>query len=485
MEYKIKGYQPEAFFHFFEEISAIPRPSGKEQAICRYLISFARQRNLPCYTDELYNVIIRKPASIGAEHLPAVMLQGHTDMVCEKNADVEHDFDTQGIDLVVENGFVKANGTTLGGDNGVAVALMLALLDDTTLVHPPLECVFTTQEETGLFGAANLDCQNITAKTMINLDAEQEGIATVSCAGGVRVQWKHNCHWEDASGRCALHIFISGLLGGHSGADIHLERTNANKLMGRFLYPLLNIDGMRLVGIHGGNKDNAIPRECTAVVSFANPGEYDEAIKLLESLIYQVQAEIWSTEPDFRVEIMEQTTPQMLSRTDTEQIIKAIYLAPNGAQRRNIKQNNFVVSSLNMGVIQTNSEVLEIHLSPRSSVNSLQQETKQILKLLGETFCFEVAFHSEYPGWSFVEHSPIREVFCECYYKLFHEDLKIEALHAGLECGLFIGKIPDLDAIAVGPSGYDCHTPDERVDLASCERFWKLLLAVLEQMTKS
>lgn len=485
MTYHIQGYHPESLFQYFEEISAIPRSSGKEQAISNYLIQFAKFHQLDYDTDDLHNVVIKKPASEGFEHLPTVMLQGHQDMVCEKNADVTHNFDTDPIELIVKDGWVSANGTTLGADNGAAVAMMLALLSDNTLIHPPLECVFTVQEEIGLLGAQALDPGILSATTMINLDSEEEGIATVSCAGGMRVLFTRKVEWEPAQGH-ALQIMVKGLLGGHSGADIHLERANANKLMGRILYHLMQNTPFKILSIQGGSKENAIPRECTASILFADQEEKNRASAFLNTFCKELLNEFLAQEPDAAVvqTPLDAFPQQAFDQKTTEALIQMIYLAPNGAQTRNLQQGGFIISSLNMGVIQTSSELVTVAFSPRSSVDSLQQEMKSTLQLFAELFDFSIEISGEYPGWSYAEQSPIRKIFCESYRKLFGQELKIEAIHAGLECGLFCGKIPNLDAIAIGPTMKGCHTPDETMELASCERTWKLLTEVLSALTK-
>ena len=278
MDYKITGYEPAQLFHFFEEVSAIPRGSGNEKGISDFLVAFAKERGLDVYQDEVYNVIIRKPASAGAENAPAVMLQGHIDMVCDKLGSVEHDFTTDGIDLVVKDGVLTANGTTLGADNGIAVALMLTVLDDDSIVHPALECVFTTDEETGLVGAETLDKSQISARTMINLDSEEEGVATVSCAGGVVVTYACPIVREHKTGS-TLTLDISGLLGGHSGNDINLERGNGNLIMARIIDRLMVAGEPAIVSFNGGTKDNAINRECKAVLVYADHAAAEAAAR--------------------------------------------------------------------------------------------------------------------------------------------------------------------------------------------------------------
>lgn len=483
MTYKITGYQPERLFHFFEDISAIPRGSSNEKAISDYLVAFAKERGLWYHQDALHNVIIKKPASAGAEDKPAVMLQGHLDMVCEKLAGVDHDFEKDGIDLIVKDGVLTANGTTLGGDNGAAVALMLAVLDDDALAHPALECVFTTQEETGLTGAAGLDKSLISARTMINLDSEEEGIATVSCAGGMRFTMTRPITRHTASGKL-LTIDVSGLLGGHSGTDINKERQNGIILLARLINRVLHETGAQLASFAGGSKDNAIPREVCAVL-VCSDADIEKAQSIAEAMAADFAAELVPFEPDFKCTISAQDgAAEVLSEADAKAFISAICLAPNGVRRRNLKQDGFVVTSLNLGVARMDDTTASLVFAPRSSVASLQNYTTDCLYLLAETFGFDCDIAGAYPGWSFAEESPIRDTFIASYRELFDADLKIEAIHAGLECGLFSDALPGLDAIAVGPTIRGCHTPDEYLPLDSFERFYSLLTDVLSRLAK-
>ncbi len=483
MTYKITGYQPERLFHFFEDISAIPRGSSNEKAVSDYLVAFAKERGLWYHQDALHNVIIKKPASAGAEDKPAVMLQGHLDMVCEKLAGVDHDFEKDGIDLIVKDGVLTANGTTLGGDNGAAVALMLAVLDDDALAHPALECVFTTQEETGLTGAAGLDKSLISARTMINLDSEEEGIATVSCAGGMRFTMTRPIARHTASGKL-LTIDVSGLLGGHSGTDINKERQNGIILLARLINRVLHETGAQLASFAGGSKDNAIPREVCAVL-VCSDADIEKAQSIAEAMAADFAAELVPFEPDFKCTISAKDgAAEVLSEADAKAFISAICLAPNGVRRRNLKQDGFVVTSLNLGVARMDDTTASLVFAPRSSVASLQNYTTDCLYLLAETFGFDCDIAGAYPGWSFAEESPIRDTFIASYRELFDADLKIEAIHAGLECGLFSDALPGLDAIAVGPTIRGCHTPDEYLPLDSFERFYSLLTDVLSRLAK-
>ncbi len=486
MEFKIEGYEPKMLFHFFEEISSIPRGSGNEKGISDYLVDFAIKRNLEYYQDKDFNVIIKKQASVGAENKPAVMLQGHVDMVCEKRADVEHDFMKDGLKLYVKDGMLMAEGTTLGADNGIAVALMLTVLDDKSLKNPPLECVFTTGEEIGLLGAVALDKTKISARTMINLDSEEEGVATVSCAGGLRYTGSKEISGEIKKG-VILKIEVSGLLGGHSGMDIDKERNNANILMARIIYKIMKSSDCNIVSFEGGTKDNAIPRECKSQVMFSSLEEAKKGENALNSIIELLKSEICPYEADFKVEtsLTEEKECFAVSKEDSTSFINAIRLAPNGIRSRNINMNGFVVTSLNLGIAQLKDNKAKLIFAPRSSVASLQEDTKEVLGILFDTFGFEKSIDGEYPGWSYAEKSPVRDVFCNVYKNLFDKDLRIEAIHAGLECGLFSDAIDNLDAIAVGPDIYGCHTPDERLPLDSVERFYKLLSSVLEYMSEN
>lgn len=483
MAYIITGYQPEKLFQYFEDISAIPRGSGNEKGISDFLVAFARERGLDVYQDEVYNVIIRKPASAGAEGAAPVMMQGHIDMVCDKLAGVEHDFERDGLELVVEDGVLTANGTTLGADNGIAVALMMTVLDDDTLVHPALECVFTTDEETGLVGAETLDKSQISARIMINLDSEEEGVATVSCAGGVTVTLTRGLALERVDGSL-LTVAISGLLGGHSGSDIHLERGNANLLMARIVEQVLRGTDARLVSFDGGSKDNAITRECTARLVLADAADAQRAAGIARTVAQDIAAELEVFDPSFacEVEVADGASADAMSAGDAWALVRTIRFAPNGVLRRNVAADGFVEVSSNLGVVATEGASVRMLLAPRSSIASLQEEIKDRIQTLADAFGFSASFDNEYPGWSYTEHSHVREVFQASYRELFGEELKIESIHAGLECGLFTEALPGLDAIAVGPTLADVHTPDEHMPLDSAERFYRLLVDVLARL---
>jgi len=477
-----------AILRFFEEISAIPRASFKENKIADYLVEFARQRGLWHYRDELNNVVIKKPGSAGAEDLPPVMLQGHTDMVCEKNIGTLHDFDNEGIKLIREGNFLRADGTTLGADDGVAVAYMLALLDDPDAVHPPLECVFTVQEEVGLTGAEKLDPSVLQARTLINLDGSPFGTAVVSCAGGLRAVLTKNIKPSAFPLAFPLRIGVRGLEGGHSGIDIHRGRGNSIKLLGRILLKLLiNFPVMEIGNIEGGAKDNAIPRESDAFVFFMSERDLTEALELLSKLEQEIREELHETDPHFRLEISRTENRNLTSigRVATDSLIRMLSLAPDGVLNRSSRAGGFVVSSINLGVIRTDLDKISVTFSLRSSEASLQDRTKDLLTSLADSFGFSAEFNNPYPGWKYAENSPVRDAFVSAFRDLFGRELEVLAIHAGLECGLFSEKLPGLDAISLGPTIHDFHTPHEKLDLVTFGQTYSLLVEVLRRMTKN
>ena len=482
MEYIIKGQKPEAFFRHFEEISAIPRGSGNEEAVSAFLMQFAQKNGLTAWRDAVYNVVIVKPASAGYEDAPSVILQGHTDMVCEKNAATQHDFLTEGIRLIQEGNILRADGTTLGADNGVAVAMMMTILEDQTLCQPALYCIFTVQEETGLTGAKELDGSRIPARLLINLDSGGLGHGTVSCAGGMRVHMRRTCHFEPCT-LPALAVRIRGLLGGHSGTEIGLGRGNANKLMGRILYALLQtVPDMSLSEIAGGSKDNAIPRECDAVCVFSTEKDRNCAVDLVRKIESDIVRELGDADPGFSVLTESVQATQKMADADARALIELLMLAPNGVRDRNENAGGFIVRSLNLGVIRMEEKTAVLVFAPRSSVATLQQQIEEELKLLAKTFSFSVEIHDAYPGWAYNPESPLRRLFCDVWKEQTGGTFVTEAIHAGLECGLFCDKLPGLDAIAVGADCTGCHTPDESLDMTSIEPLYRLVSEVLARI---
>jgi len=485
MEYKITGYEPAALFRNFEDFSAVPRGSFHNEKISDFLVKFAKDRGLEVYQDEALNVIIKKPGQNGGEGKPPVILQGHMDMVCEKVHGCDHDFETQGIDMyVTDDGWLTANGTTLGADDGIADATMMTLLDDDTLTYPPLECVFTTDEEVGLLGANVLDYSKLDGRLMLNLDSEDEGVATVSCAGGMDYTMTRALTCEKQSGETVT-IDVKGLLGGHSGTDIDLGHANADKLIARAVLSVLEDEAARLVSFTGGTKGNAIPREAAATLWFPTADAADTAAEKLHALGEAFTHEIRRLEPGIDVTVSRTAAEvSVMSREDTEAVISAIVLAPNGVQTRDPLMDNFVISSLNLGIVRVEDGTALLGFAPRSSVDSLMDAITNELALTAKAFGFETEVSGAYPGWEKVEDSVLCDTMKESYRTLFGKELKVEGIHAGLECGLFFANLPGLDPVSIGPTMRGVHTPDEKMDLTSCEQFYKLVVDVLERLAK-
>lgn len=481
MEYKINGYEPEKLFHFFEDISAIPRGSNNEKGISDYIVRFAEERGLKVYQDAANNVIVYKSGSKGAENKPPVILQGHIDMVDEKVAGSTHDFTKEGIDIQVKDGWATANGTTLGADDGSGAALVMYMLDDETQEHPPLEAVFTTGEEIGFVGASQLDFSRLSARRMINIDSENEGVATVSCAGGMELHYTKEFERETVSGT-AITVHITGLPGGHSGTDIDLGRTNAIKLAARALQSV--IDYGHVAAFAGGTKDNAIPREASFTVVFSEKKEAKQAEETLKQLGETFKAEISSYEPGFTYTVKSEKryNVEVLPKDAAFDLLCAIRLSPNGVMQRDPSMDNTILTSLNLGIVKVDENQIKFTFAPRSSVDSLQDDTVALLELAAKAFGFKTDITGRYPGWEKKEDSVLRDVFTSAYQDLFHTDLKIEGIHAGLECGLFAQNLPGLDAISIGPTLKGVHTPDEAFDLKSNQKIYQLLSEVLTRL---
>lgn len=479
MEYIIKGRKPEKFFNYFEEISAIPRGSGNEKGIADYIVAFAKKRGLECYRDETNNVFVRMPATKGRENEGAVMLQGHTDMVCEKNFDTVHDFENEGIKLVLDGDTLRADGTTLGADNGVAVALMLAILDGGLESHPTIECLFTTSEEVGLDGAKAFDYSLVTAEKMINLDSEGEGIATVSCAGGVRTDLSMKAATVECS-KSALLIKISGLAGGHSGAEIHCGRANANKLMGRVLAILLGEVKFNLVSIEGGSKDNAIPRECRALIAL-DESDILKAIEIVKAQERVIKRELCEDDKNLTLDAVEREgVSASFDSTTTKNAVSLISVVANGVFAMSHDIDGLVEYSRNLGVIKTDENGIDFIFSARSSTESMIDHSQRELEMLGGLCSCSVRHYSRYPGWRYERESELREIYIKAAEKVLGREPVIMAIHAGLECGIIKSHINNMDMISIGPEMRDIHSPDENLDLSSCERFW----LIIEEMLK-
>ncbi len=475
----LSGLEPKAVFSFFEEICAIPHGSHNTKAISDYLVAFAKARGLRYRQDESNNVIIWKAASPGYENAPCVMLQGHMDMVCETATGCDKDMAREGLELFVEGDEVGARGTTLGGDDGIAVAMALAVLDDDSIPHGPLECLFTTDEEVGLLGARALDASDLKAQCMLNLDSEAEGVLTVSCAGSTRAVCTLPVTREAFPGT-TLQLSVTGLLGGHSGEEIHKGRANADILLGRALDTLARRTELRLIRAEGGRKDNAIPREARALIRVSDPAAAQAACSELAALL---QNEFRVTDPDICLSIAPAECEEFpMSAESTRRILSFLFCAPNGVQVMSPEVPGLVQTSLNLGQVSTAEDAVTARFMVRSSVFSQQEETTQRVIALAEALGGSVEIPASYSGWAYRADSPVRERTAEAFRALYGKEPRIEALHAGLECGVLSGKMPWLDCISFGPDLIKIHTPEERLRIASTRRTWALLLATLRRL---
>lgn len=481
MSYVINGYQPEKMFRYFEDLAAIPHGSGNESAVADWLVRFACERGLEHVRDAWNNVLIRLPAGEGRESEPALLLQGHTDMVCEKNRDTEHDFTKDPLKLAVSDGWLHAIGTTLGGDDGLAVAAMMTILDGGVTSNPPIECLFTTSEETGMDGAGNFDYSLLRARRMINLDNEELGVLIAGCAGGVRSEISLPITTVPCA-KTRVEIELKGLCGGHSGACIHMGRANANKLMARILLALLGEHPFRLVTIEGGSKDNAIPRECRAVIA---TDAVEETLAFLKQYQKTVAAELAEEDRGFCLVTSTATTvatDRAMDTLATSRVLAFLTSVQDGVITMSHDVPGLVEFSRNLGVLTTDAVTCRVNatFSTRSAIEAQIDASVAQLNALAAMLGAKTHHHSRYPGWNFDKKSEIRETYMAKYRALMGEDVAVTIIHAGLECGLIKDHIPEMDAISVGPDMEGIHSPDEKMNLASCEKFWTILKNVIE-----
>ncbi len=477
---RLDRYEPQKVFHFFEHICSIPHGSGNTNQLADFCVDFAKKHHLRYLRDEANNVILFKDASAGYEDAPTIILQGHLDMVCAKTPGNPIDMATQGLQVVAEGDWIHAVNTSLGGDNGIAVAMALAILDDDTLSHPPLEIVLTTDEETGMDGAFALDATPLQGRRMLNLDSEEEGILTVSCAGGLRAEGILPISRCTATGvRCL--ITVQGLLGGHSGVEIHKGRGNAIQLLGRVLYELHKECELSILALNGGVVDNAIPLEATADVLIPT-----DSVDVCKAIVEQCEAtfknEYATTDPAVTVTWQEKEATQF-SVTDAEStshILFVLLSAPSGVQVMSPDIPDLVQTSLNFGVLRLTDSALHATFSVRSSVESQKNMLRDRLLCLFEGIGGTVTCSGEYPGWAYRKNSPLRDLVIQSYCELFGVKPQVVAIHAGLECGLFSNKLPGLDCVSIGPNMKDIHTVNERLSISSTARTYQLLLEILK-----
>lgn len=474
----LSDLEPKRVFEIFEELCAIPHGSTHTKAISDWCMAFGEKLGLERYQDAANNVILIAPASPGYKHAPAVILQGHLDMVCEKEPDCGKDLNRQGLELFVEGDLIGARGTTLGGDDGIAVAMALAALEDETLAHPRLEVVLTTDEEIGMLGAAALDVSPLQGRTMLNIDSEAEGVFTVGCAGGSRVSCRLPLVRQPFAGE-TLAIRVGGLTGGHSGMEIDKGRANADMLLGRLLHAACGAAEVRLVSAAGGSKDNAIPTAAEAVMAVSDGGAVKKA---LESLTEELKREYRAADPGLTVTVKAAESPWLPMDADTTK--KAEYLLfclPNGVQAMSMDIPGLVQTSLNLGILDCGEAQLSADFSVRSSMASQKELMQERLRCLTEMAGGHVAVWGDYPAWEYLPDSPLRQRMTEVYREQYGKEPVIETIHAGVECGLFSEKLPGLDCVSFGPDLTDIHTPRERMHIASVQRTWALVREVLRR----
>jgi len=469
-------YEPQKVFCFFEEISAIPRGSFHTKAISDYCVAFAKEHDLEVIQDEMNNILIKKQGTKGYENSKPVILQGHLDMVCEKTLDSEHDFEKDGLKLFVEDGFIKAKNTTLGADNGIAIAYALTVLASDTIAHPPIEALFTVDEEVGMGGASAFDMSLCVGEFLINMDSDEEGSITVGCAGGCRQSVSLPIEREEKKGT-VLTVDLCGLRGGHSGIEIHEQRGNANKMLARLLNHMNQQTDIRLLSFQGGTKDNVITP--AASTSFY----VTDAVKA-ERLIEQMQV-IWNTEledaePDLQITLT--TTNETIHVLTKESSDKAIYLlhcTPNGVQAMMRSLDNLVETSLNLGVVSLGEDTLKLAFSVRSALKSKLTLMQETLKTYATNAGAKSVVSGEYPPWVYKRDSKIQEIASTSYEELYGKKPTVSVIHAGLECGVLSDKKPELECISFGPNMYDIHSVQERLDIASTKRTWEFLKVLL------
>ena len=477
---KLAGLEPADVFGYFEKLSTIPHGSGNTKAISDYLVSFAREHGLRCIQDELNNVIIFADATPGYEDHGTVVLQGHIDMVCDQDLDCTKDMEKEALDIDHDGQWVFAHGTTLGADNGIAVAYALAILADKTIPHPPLEVVLTSDEEPGMIGAADIDLSCLKGRKLINMDSGAEGVFTVSCAGGGRATLTLPVQRHAVYGPCAK-LVVDGLKGGHSGVEIHKNRANANKVMGELLSRIRERMPVRITKLAGGTKDNVITHFCQA--SLVMLGMDAEVINDIAAKLEQEIRENYE-EPDVKIygENVEALGGNALNDGDTARVIALLCAAPNGVQKWSADIEGLVQTSLNLGVVCLEEDRLEITFAPRSSVNAERREVLDKLAELARLHGCEYTEYAQYPAWEFRKDSVLRDTMVDTYRAMFGKEPKVMALHAGLECGFFSDKVPGLDCISIGPNMRDVHSSREKLDIASTERTWRFLKEVLKAL---
>ena len=476
----LEHLQPERVFYYFEKICQIPHGSGNTKQISDFSVDFAKEHGLEYYQDADNNVIIIKEASAGYEDAEPVILQGHMDMVCEKTADCTKDMATEGLDVYVDGEYVCAKNTTLGGDDGIAVAMALAILEDDTLEHPRVEAVFTVDEEIGLLGAGSIDVSPLKGKMMINIDSEDEGIFTVSCAGGNTSDCRLPIHTNDYEG-IAYTLEITGCKGGHSGVEIDKGRSNPNVLMGRLLQEIQRGASLQIVSVDGGLKDNAIPVQSKAVIVC----EQEIVVKASVEHMQKVFSNEYATaDPDIKITLIkeENAKVKVTDPVSTDKIICMLICMPNGIQSMSMDIDGLVQTSLNIGIVETKENYFRMSFCVRSSVDSEREMLNRRIEALMAQLSGTMKIDGDYPGWEYKKDSTLRELMIDVFKDQYGTKPKVEAIHAGLECGMFAGKIPGLDCVSIGPDLRQIHTVRESMNIPSVQRVYAFVLEVLKRM---
>jgi dipeptidase D len=483
MSQEIRNLEPKALWNKFADLNAVPRPSKKEERVIEFMKNFGTSLGLETFEDEIRNVIIRKPATAGMENRKAIVLQGHLDMVHQKNADTVFDFDTQGIDMYVDGDWVRARGTTLGADNGLGVATIMAILESKDIPHPAIEALFTIDEETGMTGALNLKGGILQGQILLNLDTEEDDEIDIGCAGGIDVTATRTYNEEEVPEGSVGHIItVKGLKGGHSGMDIHKGLGNANKIMNRLLFDAFENFGLQVVEINGGSLRNAIPRESVAKVIISEM--FDEAyIFDMQEIINDIKTEYKTTEPNLTIEIVKCDLPEKVMDLGVQEgIIRAIYAAHNGVYRMSADMADLVETSNNIARVIVKDGEIKIGCLTRSSVETSKFDLANSLRSAFELVGCEVELAGSYPGWTPNVNSEILDVLVGIYEKQNNEKPKVVACHAGLECGILGTNYPDMDMISFGPTIHGAHSPDERASISSAKKYWKFVLEILSNI---
>lgn len=483
MSQEIRNLEPKALWNKFADLNAVPRPSKKEERVIEFMKDFGKKLDLETFEDDIRNVIIRKPATPGMENRKPIVMQGHLDMVHQKNNDTEFDFDTQGIDMYVDGDWVRARGTTLGADNGLGVATIMAILESTDIPHPAIEALFTIDEETGMTGALNLKGGILQGEILLNLDTEEDDEIDIGCAGGIDVTATRTYEPEDVpESSSGYKILVKGLTGGHSGMDIHKGLGNANKIMNRLLFNSFNDFGLQISEINGGSLRNAIPRESTAHVIIANV--YDESFVFdMQKIIREIKTEFATTEPNLTIEITPADLPsKVMSLGVQEGIIRALYAAHNGVYRMSADMADLVETSNNIARVVIKDGEIMIGCLTRSSVETSKFDLANALSSAFELAGCEVSLSGSYPGWTPNVNSQILDVLVNIYEKQNGEKPRVVACHAGLECGILGTNYPEMDMISFGPTIHGAHSPDERASISSAQKYWKFVLEILNNI---